>query len=263
MHIDRILRVPAMRVFIAASVIALAAVSPRLARLAAQTSAPGVAPATWQDLRYRNIGPHRGGRVTAVAGHRRQPATFYMGATGGGVWKTTDNGVTWVNVSDGYFATGSIGAIDVAESDPNVVYVGTGSAAIRSNVIQGRGVFTSADAGKTWKAVGLRDAGQIGAWSSTRDANVVYVAALGQPFGPNPERGVFKTTDGGKTWKKVLFINDRTGVVSLAMNPANPREIYAGAWRAERRPWTIISGGPASETAASTRRPTAARPGRT
>lgn len=204
--------------------------------------------AVFKELRFRSVGPHRGGRVTAVAGHRHQPTTFYMGATGGGVWKTTDAGVSWANVSDGFFSTGSIGAIEVAESDPNVVYVGTGSAAIRSNIIQGRGVYKSTDAGKTWSFVGLREAGQIGAMAvHPTNADIAYVAALGQPFGPSPERGVFRTTDGGKTWKKVLYINDRTGVVSIAINPANPNQLFAGAWRAERRPWTIISGGPASE----------------
>jgi photosystem II stability/assembly factor-like uncharacterized protein len=207
-----------------------------------------VDPALMEELRFRSVGPHRGGRVTAVAGHRAHPATFYMGATGGGVWKTADSGRTWVNVSDGFFATGSIGAIDVAESDPNVVYVGTGSAAIRSNVILGKGVYKSTDAGKTWSFAGLPDAGQIGAVKvHPRNPDVAYVAALGQPFGPSPDRGVFRTTDGGRTWKKVLFVNDRTGVVSLAMNPSAPDEIYAGAWRAERRPWTIVSGGPAAE----------------
>jgi photosystem II stability/assembly factor-like uncharacterized protein len=207
-----------------------------------------VSPETFQELRYRSVGPARGGRVTAVAGVRRQPSTFYMGASGGGVWKTTDSGQTWLNVSDGFFATGSIGAIDVSESNPDMVYVGTGSAPIRSNVILGKGVYKSADAGKTWTFIGLKDVGQIGAVKvHPRDPDTVYVAALGQPFGPSPQRGVFRTTDGGRTWQKVLFVNDRTGVVSLAMNPANPNEIYAGAWRGERRPWTIISGGPASE----------------
>jgi photosystem II stability/assembly factor-like uncharacterized protein len=207
-----------------------------------------VDPGLFKELRYRSVGPHRGGRVTAVAGVRRQPSTFYMGATGGGVWKTVDNGLSWLNVSDGFFATGAIGAIDVAESDPDVVFAGTGSAAIRSNVILGKGVYRSGDAGKTWAFAGLREVGQIGALKiHPRDPNIVYVAALGQPFGPNPERGVFRTSDGGKTWKKVLFINDRTGAVSLAMNPSNPDEIYAGAWRGERRPWTIVSGGPAGE----------------
>jgi photosystem II stability/assembly factor-like uncharacterized protein len=199
-------------------------------------------------LRYRSIGPARGGRVTAVTGVRKEPQTFYFGATGGGVWKTTDAGANWANVSDGFFETASIGALAVAESDPNVVYAGTGSAAIRSNVILGKGVYKSTDAGKTWTHVGLREAGQIGSLRiDPRDANVAFVAALGQPFGPNAERGVFKTTDGGRTWRKVLFINNQTGAVSLALNPANPNELYAGAWRGERRPWTIISGGSASE----------------
>ncbi|MBL8168327.1 MAG: hypothetical protein JNJ50_09250, partial [Acidobacteria bacterium] len=216
-------------------------------RVAAQ-SAANVDAKLFQGLRYRSIGPARGGRVTAVAGHRKQPHTFYMGATGGGVWKSTDAGQSWQNVSDGFFETASIGAIAVAESDPNVIYVGTGSAAIRSNVILGRGVYKSTDAGKTWTHVGLREAGQIGSMKvDPRDANVAFVAALGQPFGANAERGVFRTKDGGKTWQKVLFINDRTGAVSLAMNPANPNELYAGSWQAVRKPWTIVSGGPAAE----------------
>jgi photosystem II stability/assembly factor-like uncharacterized protein len=215
----------------------------------ATLSNPPWDPALFRGLRYRLVGPFRGGRVTAVAGHRRQPSTFYMGSTGGGVWKTTDSGQSWVNISDGFFATGSIGAIDVSESNPDVIFVGTGSAAVRSNVVVGRGVYKSTDAGRTWSFAGLRDAGQIG---SVRihpgNQDTVYVAAVGQPFGPSPERGVFRTRDGGKTWQKVLFINERTGAVSLAMNPSNPNEIYAGAWRVERRPWTIISGGPAGET---------------
>jgi photosystem II stability/assembly factor-like uncharacterized protein len=207
-----------------------------------------VDPGVYKELRFRSVGPYRGGRVTAVAGVRRQPLTFYMGASGGGVWKTTDGGHSWMNVSDGFFATASTGAIAVSESHPDIVYVGTGSAAIRSNVILGKGVYKSTDAGKTWTFVGLKDVGQIGSLKvSPQDPDTAYVAALGQPFGPSPERGVFRTTDGGRTWKKVLFINDHTGAVSLAMNPSNPKEIYAGAWRGERRPWTIVSGGPASE----------------
>ena len=203
----------------------------------------------FQGLRYRSIGPARGGRVTAVAGHRREPQTYYMGATGGGVWKTTDAGQNWANISDGYFETSSIGAIAVADSDPNVIYVGTGSAAIRSNVIRGLGVWRSTDGGKTWRNVGLRGAGQIGAIRiHPRQPLIAYVAVLGQPFGPSDERGVFRTMDGGETWQKVLFIDPQTGVVSLAMNPANPEEIYAGVWQAERRPWTILSGGPATKT---------------
>jgi photosystem II stability/assembly factor-like uncharacterized protein len=207
-----------------------------------------VAPRLYQDLRYRSIGPHRGGRVTAVAGVRTQPNVFYMGATGGGVFKTINYGITWEPVTDGQIATGSIGAIDVSDSNPNVVYVGTGSDGIRSNIIIGKGVYKSTDAGKSWSFAGLEKAGQIGAVVvHPTNPDLVYVAAIGNPFGPNSERGVFRTRDGGKSWQKVLFINDRTGVASLAINWSNPGEIYAGAWRAERKPWTIISGGPATE----------------
>jgi len=213
----------------------------------ATTPAAQADPALFQSLRFRALGPHRGGRVTAIAGHRGQPSTFYMGATGGGVWKTVDAGLSWANVSDAAFATGSIGAIDVAESDPNVVFVGTGSAAIRSNVIQGRGVYRSGDAGKTWSFVGLRGAGQIGSLRiHPRDPDTAYVAALGQPFGPSAERGVFRTRDGGRSWQKVLFVDERTGAVSLALDASDPSVIYAGVWRAQRKPWTIESGGPAS-----------------
>jgi len=251
MRIGRLTGAFLARVSAAACVAGAIAVSWPSTPLVAQApaAAPGIDVKALQALRFRSVGPSRGGRVTAVAGHRAQPGTFYMGSTGGGVWKTNDFGMTWNNVSDGFLPTGSIGAIAVAESDPNVIYVGTGSAAIRSNVIQGRGMFKSTDAGKTWTAIGLREVGQIGVvLVDPADANVVYVAALGQPFGANPERGVFKSTDGGATWSHALKINDRTGVVTLAMNPANPREIYAGAWQAVRKPWTIVSGGPASET---------------
>jgi photosystem II stability/assembly factor-like uncharacterized protein len=195
-------------------------------------------------LSYRSIGPARGGRVTAVAGHRAQPSTFYMGATGGGVWKTTDYGILWKNVSDGYFASPSIGAIRVADSDPNVVYVGTGSDGLRSNVIIGKGVYKSTDAGASWTHVGLEETGAIGAvLIHPYDPNLVYVAAIGNPFAPNPERGVFRTRDGGRSWEKVLYVSDRTGAVDLEFAPDNAREIYATLWRAERKPWTIISGG--------------------
>jgi photosystem II stability/assembly factor-like uncharacterized protein len=205
-------------------------------------------PPLYQDLRWRTVGPHRGGRSTAAAGVRTQPNVFYMGATGGGVWKTENYGITWFPVSDGQMATGSIGAIDVADSNPNVVYVGTGSEAIRSNVILGRGVYKSTDAGRTWQFAGLREVGQIAQLKvHPKNPDIAYVAAVGNPFGFGPDRGVYRTKDGGKTWQKSLFINNETGVVSVAINWQNPNEIYAGAWRAQRRPWTIISGGPASE----------------
>jgi photosystem II stability/assembly factor-like uncharacterized protein len=205
-------------------------------------------PEFYQDLRWRNVGPTRGGRVTAVAGVRRELCTFYMGATGGGVWKTSDCGIQWTPITDGQIATGSIGAIDVSESNPAIVWVGTGSAAIRSNVVIGRGAYKSSDAGRTWRFMGLGDAGQIGSVViHPSNPDIVWIAALGSPYGPNAERGIFKTIDGGKTWKKTLFVNERTGGRVLAINYANPNELYAGMYRGFRKGWDIISGGPASE----------------
>lgn len=196
------------------------------------------------NLEYRNVGPTRGGRATAVAGVRTQPNVFYMGATGGGVWKTEDYGTSWQNVSDGYFATPSIGAIRVAQNDPNIVYVGTGSDGLRSNVITGKGVYKSVDAGKSWKHIGLDDTGHIGAVEiHPTNHNIVFVAAIGNANVPNPERGVYRTKDGGKTWEKVLFISEQTGAADLEFMPSNPEIIYATVWLAERKPWTIISGG--------------------
>ncbi len=203
----------------------------------------GVAEEMFAGIVYRMVGPSRGGRATAVAGHRDQPSTFYQGATGGGVWKTTDYGYTWYPISDGYFATGSIGAIRVADSDPNIVYVSTGSDGLRSNVIIGKGVYKSTDAGETWNHVGLEDSGNSGAVLIHPDnPDLVYVAAIGNPFAPNPERGVYRTRDGGASWELVLFVSDKTGAVDLEFAPDNPDEIYASMWRAERKPWTIISG---------------------
>ena len=219
-----------------------AAVTCATPRAIAAQGGSGV-PSFFQELRYRMVGPSRGGRVTAVAGVPQQTGTFYMGATGGGVWKTTDYGQSWDNVSDGYFQTASVGAIAVAGSDPNVVYVGTGSDGIRSNVIAGRGVYKSTDAGKTWTFLGLRDVGQIGAvLVHPANPDLAYVAAIGHAFGPSRARGVYRTTVGGRTWQQVLFVSDSTGAVDLEFAPDNPREIYASLWRAERRPWTIISG---------------------
>jgi photosystem II stability/assembly factor-like uncharacterized protein len=200
-------------------------------------------PGLYQELQYRMVGPSRGGRVTAVAGVPDQPSVFYFGAVGGGVWKTEDYGISWRPITDGFLETGSIGAIRVADSDPNVIYVGTGSDGIRSNVIQGRGVYRSTDAGKTWQFLGLRDAGQVGAvLIHPRDPNLVLVAVQGNAFKPSRERGVYRTRDGGKTWQNVLFVSDSTGATDLEFAPDNPNEIYAAMWRGERRPWTIISG---------------------
>jgi len=201
-------------------------------------------PALWSGMKYRMIGPERGGRVTTVTGVPSQPYTFYMGSTGGGVWKTTDAGHTWVNVSDGFFAVASMGGVEVSLSDPNIVYAGTGSSKIRSNVSIGRGIYKSTDAGKTWSFAGLRDIGQV---STVRihptNPNVVYVAALGNPFVPNKERGVYRSNDGGKTWKNVLFISDTAGAADLELQPGNPNVVFATMWHGQRKPWTIISGG--------------------
>jgi photosystem II stability/assembly factor-like uncharacterized protein len=214
---------------------------------------PAVDPALYSGMRYRMVGPFRGGRATAVTGVAEQPHLFYMGTTGGGVWKSDDAGHHWQNITDGFLNVGNIGAIDVADSDPNVIYVGTGSASIRGNSSVGRGVWKSTDAGSTWRFIGLRESGAIGELIvHPTDPDIAWVAALGHPFGRNRERGVFRTTDGGTTWQHVLVLDDSTGVVSLVLNPSNPRELYAGAWRAERKPWTMISGGPAGGVYKST-----------
>ncbi|MFK7935936.1 MAG: WD40/YVTN/BNR-like repeat-containing protein [Saprospiraceae bacterium] len=195
-------------------------------------------------FKYRDLGPARGGRVTTVAGVASQPNVFYMGATGGGVWKTTDYGTSWNNISDGFFATPSIGAIRVAPSDPNIIYVGTGSDGMRSNIIKGKGVYKSIDAGQTWKQIGLKNTGQIGAVEvHPTDHNVAFVAAIGQPFKANKERGIYRTKDGGQTWQQVFSVSETTGFVDLEFMPSNPQIIYATAWTTVRRPWTIVSGG--------------------
>lgn len=210
---------------------------------AAQQQETSVDPAFFEDFDFRMVGPSRGGRVTTVAGHANHPSTFYFGSTGGGVWKTTDYGHTWRNCSDGYFASASIGAIRVAPSADSIVYVGTGSDGLRSNVIVGRGFYKSTDGCETWTDMGLRDMGQLTSVEAhPTNPDVVYVAALGNPFKPTSERGVYKTTDGGENWERVFFVSDSTGAVDLELNPADPNEIYAAMWRAERKPWTIISG---------------------
>ena len=226
-----------MRKFL--SVVALAAlVSPIIdAPLMAQSSDPSIVfdAALYEGMKYRNIGPSRGGRVTTVTGVASQPGTFYMGSVGGGVWKTTDYGHNWVNISGQYFETGSMGAINVADSDPNIIYAGTGSDGMRAQVVTGRGMYKSTDAGKTWSFIGLRSAGQIGAVEiHPTNPNVVFVAAIGNAFAPNPERGVYRSTDGGANWEKVLFVSDSTGAVDVEFAPDNPNEIYATTWRAER-----------------------------
>jgi photosystem II stability/assembly factor-like uncharacterized protein len=222
-----------------------------LAAAAAAQTAPARPSTPAEDplrlLQYRQIGPYRGGRSVAVAGVPSQPNVYYFGATGGGVWKTTDAGVNWEPVSDKYFRTGSVGSIDVSLTDPNIVYVGMGESAVRGNVSHGDGVYKSTDAGKTWTHVGLSDSRQIGRVRiHPKNPDVVYVTAMGHLWGPNKERGVIRTTDGGKTWKNILFRSEKAGAFDLSFDPANPNVMFASFWEVQRTPYSLISGGPGS-----------------
>ena len=210
--------------------------------------------AYFKPVQWRSIGPFRGGRSNASTGVVGDPRTYYMGTTGGGLWKTTDMGLSWSNVSDGYFQTTTIGAVAVAASDPNVVYVGTGEHAVRGVMSHdGDGVYRSTDAGKTWKNVGLQLTQHIARIVvDPRNPDLVYVAAQGATFGPSPQRGVYKSSDGGTTWKQVLFVDERTGASELSMDATNPRILYAAMWEHGRRPWKVISGGPGSRLYKST-----------
>ena len=200
-------------------------------------------PAFYSGLRYRLVGPSRGGRVTTVTGVPSQPRTFYMGVASGGLFRTTDGGATWTPLTDGKVPLGSTGSVAVFDSDPNIIYLGTGSDGVRSNVSTGRGMYKSTDSGQTWKFIGLYNAGQIGAVRiHPTNPDIVWVAAGGDIFKPNDERGVFKTTDGGKTWRKVLFVSDSVGAMDVEVQPGNPNVVYAWMSRLERKPWTIISG---------------------
>ena len=221
----------------------LALTQPARSQNAQRSPLGAIDPAFLKGLRYRMIGPNRGGRSTAVTGVASEPATFYMGVASGGVWRTTDAGQTWAPISDGKIPVGSIGAIDVASSDATVIYVGTGSDDIRSNVSIGRGVYRSIDGGQTWNFAGLRDVGQIGAVRvHPTNPDVVYVSATGDPFKRTPERGIYRTKDGGRNWEKVLYLSDSTGASDVEMQPGNPNVLFAVMWRGERKPWTIISG---------------------
>ena len=218
--------------------------------LAAIMPATGVAkelvdPSTLSAVEWRLVGPYRGGRVTTVTGVADNPMLYYMGATGGGVWKTENAGVTWENLTDGFFRVGTIGAVAVAESDHNVLYVGTGEAPIRGvTTSQGDGVWKSEDAGKTWSHVGLPGAGQISRIRiDPRNADVAFVAVQGTIWGPSADRGIYRTRDGGKTWEHVLKVSENTGASDLAMDPNNPRVLYAAMWNHGRKPWFIHSGG--------------------
>ncbi|MEZ4837470.1 MAG: glycosyl hydrolase, partial [Caldilineaceae bacterium] len=195
-------------------------------------------------LKFRCIGPPRGGRVVAVAGHPTDRSTFYFGACAGGVWKTVDGGTYWENISDGFFTSSAVGAMAVSPSDPNVIYVGTGEASIRGDVSWGDGVYKSTDGGKTWRNVGLHDTHHIGKIQiHPQNPDIVYVAALGHAFGPNDERGVFRTLDGGKSWQRVLFVSNRAGAIDIALDATNPRILYASIWQVHRHFWELVSGG--------------------
>ncbi len=203
-----------------------------------------IAPSLLNSLEWRLIGPFRGGRVVAVAGDPVHSQVFYFGSTGGGVWKTTNGGIIWENVSDGFFKRASVGAIAVSASDPNVIYVGMGETTIRNNVSHGDGVYKSTDGGKTWTHLGLANTRNIArVCIHPQNPDLVYVAALGHAHGPNPERGLYRSSDGGKTWEQILFRSDKAGAIDLAMDPNNPRILYVSFWEAHRKPYMLVSGG--------------------
>jgi photosystem II stability/assembly factor-like uncharacterized protein len=222
----------------------LALVAPAGARAAAPR--PAVDPALFEGMKWREVGPYRGGRVATVTGLPGDRNTYYFGGTGGGAWKTADGGRTWKNVSDGFFG-GSIGAVAVSEWDPNVVYVGGGEVTVRGNVAHGDGMWKSTDAGRSWKSAGLLDGRQIVRIRiHPKNPDLVYAAVLGHVFGPNEMRGVYRSKDGGDHWDRVLYVNDRVGAVDLAMDPTNPRVLYASMWNFKRTPYSLESGGPGS-----------------
>jgi photosystem II stability/assembly factor-like uncharacterized protein len=229
---------------LALSLLAIVAVQPAPDASAQTTSFDSV---FFRGLSYRNVGPARGGRSIAVAGTSARPFEYYFGATGGGLWKTTDGGTTWAPVSDAHFRSSSVGAIGVCEANPDIVYVGMGEVALRGNVMQGDGAYRSTDGGRTWQHIGLGDSHAIGRLRvHPTDCNVAYAAVLGHPYGPNAERGVFRTRDGGRTWDRVLYRDTRAGAVDLVMDPADPNTLYAGFWQVQRTPWSLESGGPGS-----------------
>jgi photosystem II stability/assembly factor-like uncharacterized protein len=226
---------------------AFAAKAPKKEAGATASSAkPQVDPALFSAAKWREVGPYRGGRSAAVAGLPGDRKTYYFGSVGGGVWKTTDSGLTWKNVSDGFFG-GSIGAVAVSEWDPNVVYVGGGEKTVRGNVSHGEGMWKSTDAGKSWKHVGLADSRHIPRVRiHPRNPELVYAAVLGHLFGPNEMRGVYRSTNGGANWERVLYVSDRAGAVDLILDPTNPRVLYATTWNVRRTPYSLESGGPGS-----------------
>ena len=208
---------------------------------AATLSAQTLSENSLKGMKWRLIGPFRGGRVLAVAGVPSDPNVYYFGAVAGGVWKSTNGGLTWTPMFEKE-PVSSIGSIAVSPSDPNVIYVGTGEACIRGNISFGDGVYKSVDAGKTWKNIGLRDTRHIShLLVHPHNPNIVFVAALGHAYGPNTERGVFRSTDGGGTWEKVLYKDEKTGAIDLTFDPNNPNILFAALWEAYRLPWSLTS----------------------
>ena len=194
-------------------------------------------------VKWRNIGPFRGGRSAAVTGVSSDPTLFYMGTTGGGVWKTENGGSSWKNISDGYFG-GSIGAVEVNASDPNVIYVGEGEVTVRGNVSSGNGMWRSTDAGESWTYLGLENSRHIPrVRTHPNDPDLVYVAVLGDLYKSSEDRGLYRSNDGGKNWEKILYANEDAGVVDLIIDPNNPRIIYASTWKIRRTPYSLSSGG--------------------
>jgi len=200
----------------------------------------------FKGMKYRLVGPYRGGRSLTASGIPGDPTTYYFGGTGGGVWKSIDGALTWTSVFDKE-GTSSIGSLAVSVSDPNILYVGTGEACLRGNISQGDGVYKTLDGGKTWKNLGLRDSRAIGkVIINPTNPDIAFVAALGHPYGPNAERGVFRTLDGGKTWDKVLYKDENTGAIDIAFDPHNANILFAALWQVRRVPWNLASGGPGS-----------------
>ena len=198
-------------------------------------------PDLFTDLRWRNIGPFRGGRTRAADGVPGQPNVFYMGLVNGGVWKSDDYGRTWTPIFDSQ-PTGSIGAIAVAPSDPNIIYVASGEGLQRPDLSVGNGIYKSTDAGQTWTHLGLRDGLQIPALAvDPRDSKHLFAAVLGHPYGPNEQRGVFVSTDGGQNWQKILYVDENTGASDIAMDPSNPDFLYASLWEARQGPWEFAN----------------------
>jgi len=235
-------RVPLLTAVAAAAALGVLAMAP-----APRPAAAAIPSALFKNLRWRNLGPARAGRSIACAGSAARPFEYYSGATGGGLWKTTDGGMTWNPVTDGQLHSSSVGAVAVSASNPDVVYIGMGEKELRGNIMQGDGVYKSTDAGKTWRHMGLTDTQTISRIRiDPTNPDIVYVAALGHPAAPNPERGVYKSSDGGQTWKKVLYRDDKSGAVDLAIDPHHPNILYASTWESWRNSWGMSSGGPGS-----------------